>query len=48
MNIIVQNLNQHLKRMGLTLGDIFRMADSSYSGQINKEQFMKTIQRLKS
>lgn len=33
--------------MGLALGDVFRMADHDYEGEITKEQFMKTILRLK-
>lgn len=33
--------------MGLVLGDLFRMADDSYEGEITKEQFMKTAYRLK-
>ena len=34
--------------MGMVLGDVFRMADHAYEGQIAKQQFMKTIMRLKS
>lgn len=33
--------------MGLVLGDVFRMADCHYEGEINKEQFMRTIMKLK-
>ena len=43
----VSKLNKRLKHLGLTLSDIFRMADSNYEGQINKEQFTKTILRLR-
>lgn len=31
----------------MVLGDVFRMADYSYEGEISKEQFMKTILKLK-
>jgi Ca2+-binding EF-hand superfamily protein len=44
----VNELSHRLKEMGLNLGDIFRMADFGYLGEITKEQFMKTIMRLKS
>jgi Ca2+-binding EF-hand superfamily protein len=37
-----------MKEMGLLLVDVFRMADSNYEGEITKEQFMKTILRLRS
>ena len=40
-------LNNKLKDMGLSLGDIFRMADSSYQGEITKEQFMFAVSKLK-
>lgn len=44
---IVNALNSKLKEMGLALGDLFRMADSSYEGEITKEQFMVTVAKLK-
>ena len=43
---IVNALNSKLKDMGLVLGDLFRMADSSYEGEITKEQFMVTVAKL--
>lgn len=43
----VSKLNQRLKQMGITLGDLFRMADSQYEGQINKGQFLKVVNQLK-
>ncbi len=33
--------------MGLVLGDVFRMADSEYAGEISKEQFFRTIGLIK-
>ena len=48
MIYIVQGLNQKTKDMGMVLGDVFRMADFNYEGQIGKQQFMNTIMRLKS
>ncbi len=43
----VSKLSQRMKVMGLTLADIFRMADAQYEGQINKGQFLKVINSLK-
>ena len=43
----VAKLNLRLKQMGLTLGDVFRMADTTYEGQINKSQFVNSISHLK-
>lgn len=43
----VNGLNQRLKEMGLVLGDVFRMADGDYEGEITKEQFMRTVVRLR-
>lgn len=43
----VMKLNKRLKEMGLGLGDIFRMADSQYEGQINKAGFAASINHLK-
>lgn len=43
----VNKLSQRMKQMGLTLADIFRMADAQYEGQINKGQFLKVISQLK-
>ena len=44
----VNELSQRTKEMGLLLADLFRMADSNYEGEITKEQFMRTILRLRS
>lgn len=33
---IVSALNSKLREIGLSLGDIFRMADSNYEGEITK------------
>jgi Ca2+-binding EF-hand superfamily protein len=33
--------------MGLVLSDVFRMADAQYEGEINKEQFIKSMFRLR-
>lgn len=43
----VMILNKRLKKMGLGLGDIFRMSDFGYEGQINKAQFITSINNLK-
>lgn len=43
----VSKLNQRLKQMGITLADLFRMADAQYQGQINKGQFLKVVNQLK-
>ena len=43
----VSKLSQRMKQMGLSLADIFRMADSNYEGQINKGQFLKVVNKLK-
>lgn len=44
---IVNTLSLKLKDMGLSLGDIFRMSDSRYEGEVTKQQFMGTITKLK-
>lgn len=44
----MNELSRRMKEMGLLLADVFRMADSNYEGEITKEQFMKTILRLRS
>jgi Ca2+-binding EF-hand superfamily protein len=36
-----------MKVMGLSLADIFRMADVQYEGQISKAQFLKVVNSLK-
>jgi Ca2+-binding EF-hand superfamily protein len=36
-----------MKVMGLSLADIFRMADAQYEGQISKAQFLKVVNSLK-
>ena len=43
----VAKISQRMKQMGLSLGDIFRMADAQYEGQINKAQFLKVVNQLK-
>ncbi len=43
----VYKISQRMKQMGLSLSDIFRMADAQYEGQINKEQFLKVVNQLK-
>lgn len=40
-------ISDRLKRMGLLLEDLFRMADYQYQGEITKEQFMKVVSQLK-
>jgi Ca2+-binding EF-hand superfamily protein len=44
----VTKLSKRVKQMGLVLGDLFRMADAKYDGQITKGMFMKVISGLKS
>jgi hypothetical protein len=44
---IVSSLSAKIKDMGLSLGDVFRMADSTYHGEITKEQFMGTVAKIK-
>ncbi len=39
----VSKLNSRMKQMGLSLGDLFRMTDTQYEGQINKGQFLKVV-----
>lgn len=43
----VSALNSKLREIGISLGDIFRMADSNYEGEITKEQFMQTVAKIK-
>ena len=43
----VTKLNARTKEMGLVLGDVFRMADATYEGEITKECFMRTVGKLK-
>ncbi len=43
----VSKLSQRMKVMGLSLADIFRMADAQYEGQISKAQFLKVVNSLK-
>jgi Ca2+-binding EF-hand superfamily protein len=43
----VSKLSQRMKVMGLSLADIFRMADEQYEGQISKAQFLKVVNSLK-
>ncbi len=43
----VTKLNARMKQMGMSLSDIFRMADATYEGQINKGQFLKVVNQLK-
>ncbi len=43
----VSKLTQRMKVMGLSLADIFRMADAQYEGQISKAQFLKVVNSLK-
>lgn len=43
----VSSLCSKIKEIGLSLGDIFRMADSAYRGEITKEQFMTTVSKIK-
>ncbi len=43
----VSKLSQRMKVMGLSLADIFRMADVQYEGQISKAQFLKVVNSLK-
>ncbi len=47
MLAIVNQLNARTKEMGMSLGDLFRMADYGYEGEITREQFMNTIARIK-
>lgn len=47
LNETVKIISERLKRMGLMLEDIFRMADSKYEGELNKEQFMRVVSKLK-
>ena len=43
----VKIISDRLKRMGLILQDVFRMSDSKYEGEINKQQFLKVVSKLK-
>ena len=43
----VAGLSAKVKQLGLALGDIFRMADSTYRGEVTREQFMTTVSKLK-
>lgn len=43
----VASLTLKMKEIGLSLGDVFRMADSAYRGEITKEQFMNAVSRIK-
>lgn len=43
----VRGLSSKLKEMGLVLGDVFRMADAHYAGEVTREQFMKCMLAIK-
>ena len=43
----INRFSSKLREMGLTLGDVFRMADATYAGEVTREQFVWCITKIK-